>query len=157
MHLYLIQHALAKSKEDDPERGLADEGIGELEKTARFFCRLGPAVDAIWHSGKKRARQTADILAGALGKEALVSEHGGLAPMNDVGPVAAVIEKAGIANLVVVGHMPHVSRLASLLLTGDSESGVVRFRTAGIVCLVEQEGKWQVGWVVTPQILAQGA
>ncbi len=157
MHLYLIQHALAKSKEDDPERGLADEGIGELEKTARFFSRLEPAVDAIWHSGKKRARQTADILAGALGREAVVSEHAGLAPMDDVGPAAAVIEKADIGNLVLVGHMPHVSRLASLLLTGDSESGVVLFRNAGIVFLVEGEGKWQVGWVVTPKILKQGA
>ena len=38
-------------------------------------------------------------------------------------------------SIMLVGNLPHLSRLVSLLLTGNPEIEVVRFRNAGIVCL----------------------
>ena len=55
---------------------------------------------------------------------------------------------------VVVGHLPHLSRLASLLLTGESEAEIVAFQMAGIVCLGRADrGSWSLRWMVIPQVL----
>jgi phosphohistidine phosphatase len=54
---------------------------------------------------------------------------------------------------MLVGHLPHLSRLVSLLLTRNPKIQVVRFRNAGIVCLTQQEGKWAVDWVMQPGLL----
>jgi hypothetical protein len=55
----------------------------------------------------------------------------------------------------VAGHLPFLSRLASLLVEGDPE-GVVRFRQAGIVCLSQEEGKWTINWVMPPDFSDEG-
>jgi phosphohistidine phosphatase len=58
-------------------------------------------------------------------------------------------------DVMLVGHMPHMSRLASLLLTGDPSPGPVHFRNAGIVCLVRDPGgHWGIEWVITPYLLS---
>jgi phosphohistidine phosphatase len=54
---------------------------------------------------------------------------------------------------MLVGHLPFLGRLASFLLSGDPEAGVVRFRNAGIVCLSDQEGKWAVNWVMPSDLV----
>jgi broad specificity phosphatase PhoE len=67
MELYLIQHGEAKSKQEDPERPLTAKGAENIKKTASFFKQLPKRLDLIWHSGKKRAEQTAEILDETLG------------------------------------------------------------------------------------------
>jgi phosphohistidine phosphatase SixA len=48
-----------------------------------------------------------------------------------------------------------MSRLASLLLAGDPEAGVVRFRMSGILCLNREDGEWSLmRWAVTPELVA---
>jgi phosphohistidine phosphatase len=53
-----------------------------------------------------------------------------------------------------VGHLPFLSRLASLLLVGDPERTLVRFRMGGIVCLTggPSTGGWIVAWMLTPEL-----
>ena len=63
MKLYLVQHAKAASKETDPERSLTEEGLRDIRKVAEFIKPLDLSVDYLWHSGKNRAQQTAEILA----------------------------------------------------------------------------------------------
>jgi phosphohistidine phosphatase len=53
--------------------------------------------------------------------------------------------------LMLVGHLPHLRRLASLLLVGDPEREIIRFRNGAVVCLVTMEGRWLVQWVLTPE------
>ncbi len=56
---------------------------------------------------------------------------------------------------MLVGHLPHPSRLADLLLTGAPEGSILRFRMAGILCLSNQEGKWAVNyWLMPPDLLS---
>ena len=55
---------------------------------------------------------------------------------------------------MLVGHLPFMSRLASLLLAGEPEAGVVRFQTSGIVCLSREQGEWSLSWAVTPELAA---
>ena len=154
MKLFLVQHAKAASKEIDPERPLSEEGRGDIQKIAAFIKPLNLAVDSLWHSGKTRARQTAEILAGVItiGKE--MAAHDGLAPNDDVQAIKESVISAG-RDIMIVGHLPFVAKLASLLLTGSESSGTVAFKQGGIVCLnCEDENQWQIEWIITPELLA---
>lgn len=154
MHLYLVQHGLAMSEAEDPERPLSETGAREVERIGQW-ARLTGAVDAvaIHHSGKRRAEQTARMLADHVASVRTVSEVPGLAPRDDVEPVAAALAQRD-EPLVIVGHLPHLARLAGRLLTGDADRAPVRFTNAGIVCLARDEGAWAITWAVTPRQLA---
>ena len=52
MYLYIFRHGEAKSKSEDPERGLTDRGREEVAAVCSVFSKIKPAVDAIWHSGR---------------------------------------------------------------------------------------------------------
>ncbi|RLB85244.1 MAG: phosphohistidine phosphatase SixA, partial [Deltaproteobacteria bacterium] len=57
---------------------------------------------------------------------------------------------------MIVGHLPHLGKLASLLVTDNPEKGVARFQQGGILCLEQDnEAKWAVAWMIVPQILPQ--
>ncbi|MDP6106992.1 MAG: phosphohistidine phosphatase SixA, partial [Candidatus Brocadiia bacterium] len=153
MRLYLVRHGEARPKEADRERHICDRGAKNVGKVAAFLKGRGLRVDAIWHSGKARAAETARILASALDVKKGVIEHDGLAPNDPVGPVAKGLKKAD-ADLMIVGHLPFMGKLASLLLAADENAGIVEFATGGIVCLVRaDEGGWAIEWAVIPEIL----
>jgi phosphohistidine phosphatase len=154
MYLYLMQHAEAAPKEQDPERGLTAAGRAAAKKTAAFFKRQQPEIHVIWHSGKARAEQTAAILAEALGLGQRVMMHTGLAPNDDIRAVREKLEKSGQNNIVIVGHLPFLSRLAAALLAGKSGADLINFRPGGIVCLAREEGRWRILWAVVPELLA---
>ena len=83
----------------------------------------------------------------------------GVTPRDNLGPndpVPAVAEllATGEADLAIVGHMPHVQKLASLLLTRDEDARAVTFENSGIVCLERTEARsWSVRWMVVPSLL----
>ena len=66
MRVYLVQHGESRPEEEDPQRSLTDEGVRNVEKIARFLRPLGLKLETIWHSGKPRAQQTAELLADAV-------------------------------------------------------------------------------------------
>ncbi|MDH3456714.1 MAG: phosphohistidine phosphatase SixA, partial [Gemmatimonadota bacterium] len=103
---------------------------------------------------KRRAEQTAEIFAQQLKPSDGVLGVAGLSPNDDVTPVAdTAVPK--LADVMLVGHLPFLSRLAAHLVAGDAEMQVVRFRNAGIVCLLEEEDDWSVKWVMTPDLLTR--
>jgi phosphohistidine phosphatase len=152
MKVYLVQHAESKSKDVDPNRSLTEGGRQDTVKVAVLAARMGLDVHQIRHSGKTRAEQTATILGEALSPPDGVVEVSGLAPLDEVEPVADELTKAA-QPVMLVGHLPFMERLAGQMLTGDPESSVVQFRNAGIVCLMREE-RWQVAWIITPEIAA---
>jgi len=153
MELYLIQHGEAKSEAQDPQRPLTERGREEVQRVAAFAARAGLKVRQIRHSGKRRAEETASILAEHLSPAEGVLAVPGLAPMDDVHPIAQALQKE-TAPLMLVGHLPFMDRLAGLLVTGDPDRSVVRFRVSGIVCLEGAGNDWAVKWVVTPELVA---
>lgn len=147
--MYLAQHGKAFSEAEGPERRLTPEGVAETERVASFLAKAGVKVGRVVHSGKTRARQTAEIFARHLG--ASVRAEDGLNPNDDPAIWAAKAE-ALAEDLMVVGHLPHLSRLASLLLTGDAQREVVKFRYSGVVKLEKAEAGWRLAWYITPEI-----
>ncbi len=152
MILYLVQHAEAKSEQEDPARPLSEKGWNDVARVGAFVRPLALQVEEILHSGKLRARQTAEALAESLGQTP-VSETDGLSPLDDPHIWAGRLgDREG--SLMLVGHLPHMARLASLLLIGSAERSAVSFRMGGILCLERDEARaWSVRWMVTPDIL----
>jgi phosphohistidine phosphatase len=153
MRLYLVQHAEAKREEEDPNRDLTVKGRADIGKVAKFLESLDLGVSRVFHSGKTRAKTTADILAASLKPPRGVSETDGLAPLDDpeiwAGRMARLAEDA-----VLVGHLPHLARLTGLLLCGDAEKNAVQFQMGGMVCLGRSDASpWGLEWMLIPGIL----
>jgi phosphohistidine phosphatase len=155
MALFLVQHGICRPKDKDPEKGLSEIGIEETHRLAPVAKGYKIPVSQIGHSGKKRARQTAEIYHQALALESPMAVLKGINPMDDVRAFAATLDTA--ANRMVVGHMPFMERLVSFLTTGDETMRVYRFQNSGIVCLdaLERDGgesDWFIKWTLNPNI-----
>ncbi len=152
MLLYLVQHAEAKSKEEDPARDLTEKGRRDTERVARYLKRLNVPVSRIFHSGKTRAQSTAEILAAQVQSSAGIADAPGLAPLDD--PAIWAERVASLEeDTLLVGHLPHLGKLAALLLSGDKEKSLVNFQMGGVVCLRRQEGNWALDWMIVPDIV----
>lgn len=150
MELYLVQHGLAVSAEDDADRVLTGEGRAQTERAARWLKDHGGHIDVIWHSGKARARQTAEIFAGQAGSNPKVEAIEGLKP-NDAPTVVAERLQGIAGNVMVVGHFPHLAKLASLLLCGAEERYPVVLKNSAVLCLSpKNNGGWALQWYVPP-------
>lgn len=145
-----MRHGQAKPETEDPRRPLSSEGLREAENVARAAVARGVRVSAILHSDKLRARQTAEIFRQFLAPAGGTREARGLGPEDDPMVARAELEEAG-EPFMLVGHLPHLGRLASLLVTGDPERGVVEFPSAGLVCVSCVQGRWEIRWTLTPQ------
>jgi phosphohistidine phosphatase len=152
MGLYLVQHGKNLPKEEDPDKGLSAEGTKEVEHIAQTAKECGVRVSSIRHSGKKRARQTAEIFTAALKPPGGIAEIEGLAPLDNVAGFAESLDVS--KNVMLVGHLPFMEKLASYLITGSAERPVIKFQNGGIVCLDKnrQGDSWVITWTLMPYI-----
>ncbi len=149
MRIYLVQHGLALDEQQDPERSLSGQGLEDITRTAGFlslFEKPKPAL--VIHSGKKRARQTAEMFAEAWQVSA-VKEVEDLSPNANPQVWANKLQEMQ-QDLVMVGHLPYLSKLASLLLRGDSDIETVKFRNGGVVCMEKSGSGWVELWHINP-------
>jgi len=153
MRLYLIQHGEAMTEEVDPSRPLTAKGRSDVERIVSFLKAAGGSPRVILHSGKTRARQTAEIIAAQLGPDFQFKERDGLAPNDPVKDLSNEI--SGMTNdLMIVGHQPFLGKLAAMLLACSESKNLVGFRQGAVVCLQRNEDQtWQVAWMVTPDLL----
>lgn len=150
MKLYLVQHGLAIKKEIDPGRPLDARGEREVHQIAEFLRQSGLMVERVVHSGKMRAHQTADILAGAV---LINGEPEAIMGINPDDPVKDFSIK--ISHLkhdtMVVGHLPFMTRMVSYLVTGNEEPEIVSFIPGSLVCLQKNnDNSWLIEWMIRP-------
>ncbi len=152
MFLYLVRHGEAKKETEDPARGLTDKGREAVGRTAVYARKLVQHLSEIYHSPKPRAQQTAKILAEHLNPERGISQSDNLLPEDDPGLWALRIVGIG-EDVMVVGHLPFLAKLAGMLLCGDKEKMCVDFKPAAMVCLNRSdEGRWAVEWMIDPEM-----
>ena len=152
MQVYLVRHGEALSEMEEPSRPLSARGEEQVKLLAELLkvrFRLFPGH--IFHSPKTRAVQTAATMSRTLDFSSGPGEKDGLMPMDDPGIWAQRLEDMD-RDIMLVGHLPHLSRLASLLLLSDSGRDVMNFTPGTIVCL-ERSGGWRVKWMICPDIL----
>lgn len=155
MALFLVQHGISLPKDKDPGKGLSDLGIEETRRIAPVARGYKIPVARIFHSGKKRAEQTADIYHQALDLKTPLEVLKGIGPLDDVRMFAATLDPA--TGWMVVGHMPFMERLVSFLTVGDEDTRVYRFQNSGIVCMDADPGAngtldWFIKWTLNPNV-----
>jgi len=154
MHLYLVQHGEAWDTSHDGERSLSDRGTESLEKIRSFLKdNRAVTVAGVFHSGKLRAQQTAAILAEAVNAAGNIKATDGMKPMDDPAVWADRLRDMH-EDVMLVGHLPHLGKLAGLLLSGDADHRPIHFHNGGVVCLFrDADNQWTVDWIVIPGIL----
>jgi len=151
--LYLVQHGESVPESVDPLRPLSSEGKAYALKTASRLRTSGVAIDVIWHSAKARAVDTARIFAEVLSPSGGTEEKAELSPNAPVDEGLSTIDSRE-DNIMIVGHLPFLGKLASLALAGEETPVIVGFRMGGAVCLERTaEGLWQIIFAIIPDLL----
>lgn len=148
MKFFLVRHGDALPATENPQRPLSHEGRRQVEQTAQLALQRGIEVLAIYHSGILRAKETAEILAKRL-SVATVRELSGLLPEDDPAGAKAELETAP-ESILLVGHLPFMSRLSGLLVNGDPDRPAAEFFPATMACCARSGSRWKVEWIVAP-------
>jgi phosphohistidine phosphatase len=147
--LFLVHHGDAVGPDVNPMRPLSDRGRVEVDMLARRAAERGAKPDIVWHSGKLRARQTAEAYWKHCNALASFSATRGLQPTDPTNWIVDAI--AGeTKHILLAGHFPHLPRLLGRLTTGHPEANPVDFPLNGIVALEDVEGKWVERWRLKP-------
>jgi len=148
--IYLVHHGDAVGPHVDPMRPLSDRGRGAVLLLADEAARKGVKPEIIWHSGKLRARQTAEAFWKVCHPFASLTAERGLQPEDP--PVWMRDRLAGESReIMLVGHMPNLPRLLQLLTGGDEESVATGFPQHGLVSLEPRGDLWKEAWRIEPR------
>jgi phosphohistidine phosphatase len=140
MTTVLVHHADAVGPEVDTQRPLSALGLRQAEAVAQQLHAHGIVPEVIWHSGKLRARQTAEPIWRLCNPFAAFKMVRGLSP--DDPPEIMRDTLAGDARVIVlVSHMPLLPALRRLLV-GDDRN----FPLHGAVALEATQGRWVESW-----------
>ena len=156
MIVYLARHGDYLNGDDDFSRGLSDRGRFDIAAIAEDMKSRGVQISETLHSGKLRAQQTAEILADALMTSSVISAVDGLQPNDDPSVFELQHFPTLASETLIVGHLPFMGSMVSLLLTGNPEASPEAFEAGTVVCLEQgEDGKWSKRWVVHPSRLKQ--
>lgn len=153
MKIYLVRHGKSNPANIDPEKGLSEIGKQDIIRLAESVRHLGISVHQIWHSGKTRARQTAEILSKVVRTEEGLAERDGLKP-NDPAEATALEINAYNCDLMLVGHLPFLARLASLLFSGDLDRCAFDFPPGTMTCFNYKDDIWSLEFSISPETFA---
>jgi phosphohistidine phosphatase len=151
----LVRHAIAEERRPglrDAARRLTPEGRDKLERAARGLKRLGVVPDRILTSPLVRAAETAEVLAEVLAPAVKPETCGPLAPGHTPQEVGEALPE-GARTVVLVGHEPDLSELASWLLTGSRDGMRLPFRKAGAAAIELEGAEGTLRWMLAPKQL----
>ncbi len=149
MQLFLVHHGDALPPHVDFQRPLSPTGLARVGQVAQQAATDGANPAVVWHSGKLRARQTADAFRQACNPTAEFRAVKGLQPTDPPDRMAdEMTAEASVAqarDIMLVGHMPNIHRLLCLLVEGTTE-GTIQFPAHGIVALEYGDAGWVERW-----------
>lgn len=153
MNIYLMRHAESVYQDSDDLSPLSEKGAQDIERIANFISPLRlPAK--IFHSQKLRAKQTAERLAQGLIVLDEITERSDLNPEDSVITMAEELNEME-TDVLLVGHMPFMGKLASQLVYRNSELDVVTFHKGTLVCLTQVGYRqWAIDWVIHPDLIS---
>ncbi|MCG6976103.1 MAG: phosphohistidine phosphatase SixA [Acidiferrobacterales bacterium] len=153
MKLYLAQHGEAASKDVDPGRGLTSQGKKDMAAMAAYLKARGISIGQVFDSGKLRAHQTAEILASAIAPGATIATHESINPLDLPTVIAEEIEQWD-EDTLVVGHLPFLAKLVTLLITNHEEPPIVNFTPGAVICLERtSNAEWHIVWLLPPVLV----
>ena len=142
MFLFLIHHGEAVGPELDARRPLSPRGQVQADQVAAAAASRGARPLVVWHSGKLRAKQTAEAFWRACNPLAELTATRDVQPDD---PPQWIRDRlhAETRDIAIAGHFPHLPRLVGLLL-----GGVEHFPPHGVVALTtDDDGEtWREIW-----------
>ena len=149
MRLYLTRHGQALPPEQDPRCPLSPRGRQQIQALGQALAQRGVQPRLIWHSGKPRAQETAQIVAQNLALETVVRQHQDLAPLDPVEPMILTLARLD-EDLLIVGHLPYLATLLARL-TGAGARERNPFDTGSCICLQRaMAAEWEQQWALHP-------
>ena len=142
--IYLAHHAEAVGPEVEPQRPLSAAGRIHAEGLAAEAAARGVKPDVIWHSGKLRARQTAEPFLRLCNPLAEFAAIRGLQPTDPPGSIADLLT-GETREILLVGHMPNLPRVLTLLVTG-TQAPLLSFPLHGVIALEASGERWTERW-----------
>lgn len=146
MRAYLVHHGEAAGAEVDARRPLTPWGRQRVERLAADAAARGAKPAVVWHSGKLRARQTAEAFWRACNALAEFSATKDLQPAD---PPTWMRDRlrAETRDILIAGHFPHLPKLLASLL-GDPDGVPGEFPPHGIVALetLDEGVSWRELW-----------
>lgn len=167
MRIWILRHAHALAAEDggpaaDARRPLSRRGRAAARALGRWFRRTGllDEAKACWHSPLVRAVETAGVFRSAARLRAPLRKVPGLEP--DADPAIMARRLAGLSRpVILVGHEPHLSALATLLVSGREKPGQFELKKGALLALERGPGRhrngrrrWIVRWQLAPELVA---
>jgi phosphohistidine phosphatase len=126
MNLYILRHGIATPRGTpgikDENRPLTKDGKKKMKEISEGMRSLKLKFDHIASSPWLRARQTADIVAKTFQQEVEIWKS--LASSEDPRQLIAALRKAEGADVLLVGHEPHLSQFVSVLISGSADSQI---------------------------------
>ena len=135
--LFLVHHADAVPPDVDSQRPLSAAGRMHADQLAQRARERGVAPAAIWHSGKLRARQTAEAFWRACSPLAEFAAIRGLQPTDPPEWIRAALTDES-RDVMLVGHMPSLPRILAVL-TGNPRE---QFPLHGLIALEFDAERW---------------
>ena len=131
MRVVLVHHGEAVGPDVDPRRPLSPAGREAVERLAQFAATRGVKPSVVWHSGKLRAKETAEAFWRACNPFAEFSATRDLQPDDPPEWIRDRL-RGESRDILLAGHYPHLPRLLTLLVeAGPSfpQHGVVVLRS----------------------------
>lgn len=148
-----MRHGEALAPEKDPERGLSVNGKSKVKLVAQHLQEKGITFSQIFHSTKKRARETAEIMGKIISPDTPLIVHDKITPNDDPHLIFAEIN-TWEEDTLIASHLPFVPNLMTLLTEKDAYLSAITFETATIICLEkEANNKWVSKWSTAPSEL----
>jgi phosphohistidine phosphatase len=160
MEIYILRHGIAEERSlggKDRERALTSKGRRKLESLGKHLYELGVSFDAILSSPYLRASETAEVIAACVKFKGEIQFTGNLLPESE--PQALIHElkeqPPGGKSILLVGHEPDLSTLASWLLTGGA-SLHLELKKGGL-CKIQVHSFHNIGsatleWLISPKL-----
>ena len=151
MNLYLVRHADYVDESIDSRRPISESGREDILRVGKYAAEnFRMDIKSISHSGKTRARQTAEYLRSCLNHPIETIEVSGLMPTDDPGDWRIRVQNEE-EDIMLVGHLPFIADLTMWLLRDSGDTRLVNFATSQILCLERNdEGLWLYKWLVNP-------
>lgn len=151
MQLYLMRHGQAALNPTSMHVSLTPRGRQDAELMGKFARDEALDFNNIWHSDKTRAKQTAQIVAKAVGRSACLTERPDLTPESDIHSVVQDLNAArknNVGNILIVSHMPFLPRLSYDLLSNEQYPSALEFHTATMACFSPNDSNgWTLNWI----------
>jgi phosphohistidine phosphatase len=150
MEIYLIRHAHALKGENDAARPLGKKGRKQIRAMGRFLRRSGALhTTDFWHSPLVRSADTAELLVERLGIRGKLRLVSGLLHEDNPAIMARRLDQVR-RPVAVVGHEPHLSALASLLVAGQATPSIFVLKKCAVLALEKHGQRWNARWQVSP-------